>query len=89
MQNLGMSKNNLNKQPLSFMIQLGIIEMSVNKAFRFLPPVYRFVDMFLEFANDEQWSSSTEQAEIAEKNSVSHPITSEHDESDDSEDINE
>ncbi len=43
-------------QVLRFLQRLGVIETPENGTFRFRPPVYRFVDMFLEFADDDHWS---------------------------------
>jgi hypothetical protein len=60
MQSQGITPENFNRQPLGFMSQLGIIEIHNNSSFHFLPPIYRFVDLFLEFSNDDHWNRLTE-----------------------------
>lgn len=48
---------------LRFMSTLGFIDINSADSFHFLPPIYRFVDLFLIYADDEQWARQLEQPE--------------------------
>lgn len=59
---VGISADSVDKV-LRFLLQLGVIEPPEESAFRFKPPVYRFVDMFLQFADDDHWNRLVEHTE--------------------------
>lgn len=60
---VGITPDKLETTVLRFLAQLGVIESSGTNGFRFRPPVYRFVDLFLQYADDEQWQRLTEAAQ--------------------------
>jgi hypothetical protein len=64
---VGIAPDTLDSKVLRFMSTLGIIEMTASAGFRFLPPVYRFVDLFLVYADDESWTKLAEQPQEDDK----------------------
>ena len=60
---VGVTPDTLDTKLLRFMAQLGVIEGPDHTAFRFRAPVYRFVDLFMRYADDEQWTRLSETAE--------------------------
>jgi chromosome condensin MukBEF MukE localization factor len=60
---VGVTPDNLDTKLLRFMTQLGLIETPDQTAFHFRAPVYRFVDLFMRYADDEQWTRLNEAAE--------------------------
>ena len=57
MTRLGIEKDTLRSQVLGPLKSLGIVSMRDDGRFRFRPPVYRFVDLTLEFA-DQDWEQT-------------------------------
>lgn len=62
---VGITRDNLETKLLRFLTQLGVIELS-GGVMHFRPPVYRFVDLFLQYADDEQWQRRQDAAQEAE-----------------------
>lgn len=59
MHEVGLTADDIDKV-LHFLQRLGVIETPAENAFQFKPPVYRFVDMFLQFADDGHWAKLLE-----------------------------
>lgn len=45
---------------LQLLDRLGVVRMLPGAQFEFLPPVHRFIDLCVHFAEDDQWSESSE-----------------------------
>lgn len=43
---------------LQFMDRLGIVRLLPEEEFGFLPPVYRFIDLCIKYADDAQWGTA-------------------------------
>lgn len=59
MMDSGVSKENFRKQVIDTLKRLGMIEMIDQNVFQFRSPVYRFIDMCIEFSQREEMSPST------------------------------
>lgn len=57
---------------------LGVVQLLPDNQFRFLPPIYRFVDLCMRFAEDDSWSKAL--------SSSAPPTTSELDDSSEDDD---
>ena len=72
MQDAGVNKDNFRKQVIDTLKRLGMIEMLDQNIFQFRSPVYRFIDMCIEFSEREEMtpeslgSSTSKQASEAE-----------------------
>ena len=51
---VGVDEENLIRV-LQLLERLGVVRMLPEKQFEFLPPVYRFIDLCIHYAEDEQW----------------------------------
>lgn len=60
---VGITPEKLETTLLRFLTHLGVIEPSGTSGFRFRAPVYRFVDLFLQYADDEQWQRQVDAAQ--------------------------
>lgn len=56
MQDAGVSKDNFRKQVVDTLKRLGMIEMLAPDIFQFRSPVYRFIDMCVEFSERKEMS---------------------------------
>ena len=56
MQDAGVSKDNFRKQVIDTLKRLGMIEMLAPDIFQFRSPVYRFIDMCVEFSERKEMS---------------------------------
>lgn len=56
MQDAGISKDNFRKQVIDTLKRLGMIEMLAPDIFQFRSPVYRFIDMCVEFSERKEMS---------------------------------
>ena len=63
MQSVGVTRANLNEKALRDLGRLGMLEMITPSQFRLRPPVYRFVDLCLKYA-DEDWLCTPESDEV-------------------------
>ena len=63
MQSVGVTRANLSEKVLRVLGRLGILEMMAPSRFRFRPPVYRFVDLCLKYA-DEDWLRTPDGDEV-------------------------
>jgi hypothetical protein len=63
---------------LRSLVTLGVVQTLPDNQFRFLPPIYRFVDLCMRFADDDSWSQAL--------SSSAPPTTSELDDSSEDDD---
>lgn len=59
---VGVTPETLQPKVLRFLRQLGMIELLDDDRFMFRPPVHRFLDVFLEYADDSRWSAAASHA---------------------------
>lgn len=52
---VGVTRANVEARLLRSLNHLGMTEPAGAGSFRFRPPVYRFVDLFIRYADDDQW----------------------------------
>ena len=67
MQSVGVTRANLSEKVLRVLGRLGMLEMTAPSRFRFRPPVYRFVDLCLKYA-DEDWLRTPDGDEVNRTN---------------------
>lgn len=78
--NVGVKQDNLNDKILVPLARMGFLELTDSDHFQFRVPVYRFVDLCMQFANEEMATKADEQKPVlaAEQETV----TSQDDETD-------
>lgn len=59
MMDAGVNEENFRKQIIDTLKRLGMIEMIDSSTFQFRSPVYRFIDMCIEFSQREEMSPAT------------------------------
>lgn len=59
---VGVTPVTIQPKVLRFLKQLGIVDLLDDDRFMFRPPVHRFLDLFLEYADDTRWSASPNHA---------------------------
>lgn len=64
MNEVGLTADDIDRV-LNFLQRLGVVEAPTDNAFHFKPPVYRFVEMFLQFADDKHWSALLDKTDDA------------------------